>query len=188
MSGVIDDIGGVIDDVSKPFKSFFGVDTYEPSGSSADPRIAELSNILMEKIQGNKSSVASEQLKQGLAESTAATKSAISSATGVSPALRARMLMRAGEREGQQLVKSKAELRAKEQAMAENALSNLILGKKSADTQMEGVKLDAHLGSRKGRQELIQSFGDALSTAGKPSGDGGGGGAGGGIASLMAMI
>lgn len=166
MSGIIDDIGGVIDDVSKPFKNLFGVDTYEPSGSSADPRIAELSNILMEKIQGNKSSVASEQLKQGLAESTAATKAAIGSATGVSPALRARMLMRAGEREGQQLVKSKAELRAKEQAIAESALSNLILGKKSADTQMEGVKAGAHEAPRERRGDLIASTGDALSFMG----------------------
>lgn len=139
--GVIDAIGG-----GKIFKNFSGSSKSKVDESG---EVGGFADTLRERVSGNKPSVSEIQGKQQLDKNLANTTSAIRSAPGLSPALKARMISRAGERTGTDIAKLSTLARAEEQTGAEANLGNVLLGR-------EGMELKSRESGKDRRTRLFE--------------------------------
>lgn len=108
------------------------------SGKSAVDESGEIgafANTLRERVAGNRPSVSEIQGRQQLDKNLSNTTSAIRSAPGLSPALKARMISRAGERTGTDIAKLSTLARAEEQTGAEANLGNVLLGREGMEVK-----------------------------------------------------
>lgn len=152
-------------DVKKVGKKVFGMvkgatgmDSYKTPESKYDKNLMALVGTLEKRMRGESPSVAETQMKQSMQENVADTQSGIRSAAGFSPALRARMLSRAGEEGGRDLVKHGALLRAQEQAQAESTLGSILLGAKGADISKMGINAASHKATAGRRQDMLKDL------------------------------
>lgn len=120
-------------DITKPFKSIFGQERAEANPSHFETPTRDLSALLMKRATGEADSLAELQTTNALDTNLQNTITAIKSASGVSPALRARMISRAGESTGTQIAKQGGELRLAEQQNAERNLGQILTGARGQD-------------------------------------------------------
>lgn len=152
--------------IAKPFKSVFGFGRQSAEGnqSSFDPATNELSQMMLRRAKGETPSLAETQTTNALDTNLQNTISAIKSASGVSPALRARMISRAGERQGTSIAKLGGEARLAEQQSTEKNLASLLIGGRGQD--QEGFQKE---------QDRRNMFKDFARGAGQAVGSGGAG-------------
>jgi len=148
--------------IVKPFKSIFGFERNEDRPSGFDPSTNELSQIMLQRAKGELPSLAEEQTKQALDSNLQNTISAIRSAPGVSPALRARMIARSGERTGTEIARKGKEARLQEQLQNEQNLGNLLIGGRGQD--MSGFQKEQD--RRNLFKDFAQGAGQAIGTGG----------------------
>lgn len=120
-------------EVIKPVKKIFGQERVTDRPSGFDPQTKDLTSLIMQRAKGESPSLAETQTKNMLDTNLENTISAINSAPGVSPALKAMMITRAGERTGSEVVKQGSEARIAEQIGAERTLGNILIGGRGQD-------------------------------------------------------
>jgi hypothetical protein len=150
---------------NKNLKNIAGVDRYNPSASQFDPQYQRAVAALEGRVRGDAPSLAEEQLRQGLDTNLGDTVSAIRSSAGVSPALRARMIARAGEEQGTEFARAQAVLRAGEQAEAEKTLLGSLGQARGVDVSLEGVRAGSAADASKRRGALFKDVVGGLGQA-----------------------
>lgn len=148
--------------VKKTFKSAFGLERAEDNPSHFEGGTRALTDQMLARSRGELPSIAETQTKNNLDTSLNKTVSAIRSAPGLSPALRARMISRAGERNATDIVKQGAEARIAEQIGTERALGSILTGSRGQDINQFGEEQKTRAGFLK---SFIDGAGQAASTA-----------------------
>lgn len=116
-----------------------GTKRWQPRGSGFKSDQQDLVNTFQSRVQGDRPSVAEEQLAQGLDQTLSDQVSAVRSAPGVSPGLKARMIQKAGQKQASDLARAKAVLRAGEQSQAEQNLASTLQGARAQDQAYESL-------------------------------------------------
>lgn len=116
-----------------------GSERWQPTESGFKAQQQQLANILKQRIEGDRPSVAEEQLKQGLDQTLSDQVSALRSAPGVSPALQARMIQQAGQDQATDLARAQAVLRAGEQTEAERSLAGTLSSARGQDQGFQSL-------------------------------------------------
>ncbi len=153
--------------IVKPIKNIFGQQRYAERQGPYEGRTSELTDLLMARAKGERPGPAQEMTRQALEDNLQNTISSIRSAPGVTPALRARMIARAGERAGTEIVRKGQLGMLEEQLGTERGLASLLSTSRGQDISGFHKEQD--------RRNFLRDF---ASGAGQAIGVGATGGAG----------
>ena len=116
------------------FSGLFGTKAKE---GKYDKQTGALIGSLQERAAGRGPSVAKEQAIVSQAKNVADTMGTIKASGGINNALKARMLSRAGERQGTEIARAASVGRSQEQIGAQNSLANVLSNASSLEAQKE---------------------------------------------------
>lgn len=147
-------------------KSLTGTERFKATESPFRGDLSRALEVLKQRTEGARPSVAEEQLQQGLDQNLMDFTSAIRSAPGLNPALQARLIGQAQREQGGELARAQAVLRAGEQAQAEQTLLSGIGQGLGADMGMQQLNQAAFEGAQGRRggffREARQGLGQIL--------------------------
>lgn len=138
-------------------KNMAGNDRWSPGQSQFIDEQKRAIDVLQQRVDGDRASVAEEQMQQGMDTSLSDQVSALRSAPGLSPGLQARLINQAGQDQSTEMARAQAILRAGEQAQAEQSLVGAIQGGRSQDQAREQMYGQGFESAQKRRG---QSFGN----------------------------
>lgn len=159
-------------------KDMAGTARWQPQGSQFMDDQQRAINVLQQRVEGNRPSVAQEQMEQGMDTSLANQVSAVRSSPGLSPALQARLINQAGQEQSTDLARAQSILRAGEQSQAEQNLVGAIGQARGQDQSKEQLYGQGFESAQKRRGQAFGNMMSGLGGAASLAGFGGGGGAG----------
>lgn len=159
------DLGG---DIFGGLQKLTGTEKYNPSIPLTDPYRADreqLMGIINQRLAGQRKGAGEQAVTQGLQRNLQNTISAIRSAPGVSPGLKARMISRAMERSGVDVAQKGALMAAQEEQADISQLGRLQQEGLEGYLAPERLRSQIFEQGQERRQQLIRGIGQAVGTA-----------------------
>jgi len=158
--------GGLFDKL----QGITGTEKYKPSIDLVDPYQEgreKLMGVLGERLSGQRASAGEQAITAGLQQNLQNTISAIRSAPGVSPGLKARMIARATERTGAEVAQKGAVMRAQEEQADIGQLGRLQQEGGQAYLAPEKLRAGLFEQGQERRQQLVRAVGQGIGAAAK---------------------